>query len=180
MSRSVARRVARVAAALALLALPAAAHAQPQDLDPNNGPQFFLFGGLGPITFPADGFALTVGGPTTLRVVGLGLTGNIFQVFLNGSLAFTTAPLIASPDGTDTGALDLDAALADGRLSRGSVDLAAGTYTIGITVSGTSGFDGQGVIDANDASVVPEPAAVLTLGAGLAVLAGGAWRRRAA
>ncbi|HEY0779815.1 MAG TPA: hypothetical protein VGD56_17750 [Gemmatirosa sp.] len=177
---------ASAAVALALLG-PAAVRAQPvgpQPLYVGLGWQAFQFTGLGPVTFPATGFLLTLTGPGTVRVVDGGIVGDVFQLFVDGGAAPALTTSFPNPalDGTDTGALDGDAAWADPRLGRGTLTLGPGTYVLTFDVTrlaaGTS--DGQGYIDATlgTTAVAPEPTKVASVGVGLAVLFGAARRRR--
>lgn len=178
------RRV-RLTGAAALLALPfGAARAQPADLYPDLGWQGFFFSGPGPVFYPAEGFSLILSRRSDVRLVGGGIAGNVFALYLNGAAtpALTTSAVGATDDGADTGALDGDAAWADTRLSRGTVTLDAGNYLLNVRVvriaGGTTDQDvQQGFIDAN-ATTVPEPDALLLTGAGLAVTVVTATRRR--
>lgn len=159
---------ARLAIGAALLLLPLGTlRAQPADLFPDAGWQFFIFNGLGTPTYPAEGFALTLARGGRVQLVAGGIIGNVFELFLD---AATTPALVTSDPvdaGEDSGAGDGDAAEADPRLSHGTLALGPGAYTLRVRVRtlapGTS--DGIGFIKVVS-TVVPEPGTLLLGGAG--------------
>ena len=137
---------------------------------------------LGPGPVEGSGFLLDATQRTRLRVTDDGVTGDAFDVYVNGALAAATPSL---PGGVITGALDGDAAWGTPGLSRAQLLLDPGHYTITLAVRETgSGIDfGEGFIRADAApgkapgpnpvptpGVVPEPSSVASLAGGLGAL----------
>lgn len=127
-----------------------------------------------------DGFSFQSAHAVRLRVTDAGLAGDAFALFANGAQVALT-PLVA--DGPGTGAFDGDAAWADPSLGKVEYLLDPGSYTVTVgvlrTAFGTS--DGAGFLRADEvisAGVVPEPAPVALLAAGLGALAAFARRAR--
>lgn len=131
---------------------------------------FEWFLGVGPVEGP--GFdVVSAADQIRVRVTDAGVSGDAFDVFINGT-RFQTPSV---PGSAFTGLYTGDAAWADPRLSHGEFLLAPGTYRITIGVRELApGFDaGEGFIRADLVpfnGVVPEPASVLLLATGLAAL----------
>ena len=139
---------------------------------------FEWFLGAGPVD--GSGFLLNAVERTRIRVTDDGVTGDAFDVFLNGSFRAATPSV---PGGVLTGAFDGDAAWAAPGLSRTEFFVDPGQYTITLTLrEAGSGFEfGEGCLRADAAplaSVVPEPASLGLVAAGLVVI--GLVRRRTA
>lgn len=126
-------------------------------------------------------FTVPVGYSGTLTVVDAGFAGDRFAVLSGGTLLGHTGASAGSfPDSIGA---DFDAALADGRYSRGVFTLGAGQYSITGLLSQSVLLDGQ-PLNATiggvrlEVSPVPEPMNVLLFAAGLPVLMASLHRRR--
>jgi hypothetical protein len=162
------RRLLFCTATLLAFTLPARASAQAQ-LVPGTWSIFEWFLGIGPVD--GSGFLLDATQRMRLRVTDAGVTGDAYDVFVNGLLLAAT-PSVSG--GVFTGAFDGDVAWADPGLSKVELFLNPGRYMITLAVRETaSGFDfGEGFIRADAApiqipGVAPEPATVVTLATGL-------------
>ena len=129
----------------------------------------FSFGSApSPITFPTDGYQLSLPSSGLLRVVDCCVIGDRFDVYIDSVFAFSTTAVAPGDDGVDAGLFDGDSAWADSRVSKGSILLGPGSYQIDINVvSNAVGFSSGGGFIRADVSDVPEPASVALCGAGL-------------
>jgi hypothetical protein len=152
-------------AILGALGSPARAEAQ-ASLVPGSWSLFEWFFGVGAVDGP--GFTLDATQRMRLRVTDVGVSGDAFDIFINGLLVFGTPSV---PGGVFTGAFDGDGGWANAGLSHGELFLDPGQYTITLALrEAAPGFDfGEGFIraDVATASVAPEPATVVTLASGL-------------
>jgi hypothetical protein len=170
-------RLSITVATIVALSSPSVLEAQ-TPLTPGTWSLFEWFAGVGPVD--GNGFLLNATQRTRVRVTDDGVTGDAFDIFLNGVFLLGTPSV---PDGVFTGALDGDAAWADPGLSKIDFFLLPGQYTITLAVRQTaSGFDyGEGFLRADDAplppvSTVPEPATVGLFAAGLFGIGVARWR----
>jgi hypothetical protein len=159
------RRAAAAAALMLTFASPTRGAAQ-VPLAPGSWMLFEWFFGVGPVD--GNGFTLDATQRTSLRVTDDGVSGDAYDIFINGVL-FGGTPTM--PGGVFTGAFDGDAAWAHPALSKTQLFLNPGQYTITLAVrEAGSGFDfGEGFIraDAAPIGVVPEPATVVMMFTGL-------------
>lgn len=168
------RLVVRLTAVLtAFLALPASGAAQPP-LAPGAWTLFEWFLGRGPVE--GSGFLLDVSRRTRVRVTDAGVTGDAFDLFVDG--AFRAATPSVPGGGTPTGLFDGDAAWAEPGLSHGTLFLDPGRYVITLAVRETApGLDfGEGFLQADAAplpvpGIVPEPPPLGPLAGGVILLA---------
>lgn len=136
-------------------------------------------GGLGDGTALTFTFTVPADQAVVLNVVDGGFAGDRFTFLVNGTPVVTSAVANSYPASVGT---DFDAAFASGAYSKSSLVLGAGTYVVTGTLS-TSALDDAGsalnvTVGALQLAPVPEPEAVVSLLAGLAVL--GALRHRRA
>lgn len=133
----------------------------------------FCFGGVGSeaaagcqnqgVGVAGNTLTFTAAGPALLKVTDAFSPGDIFNVFVNSVLAFTT-----STPGTGVSSGDPDAAFDSGYFSAGSILLAAGSYNVDIFVSVSPFGAGGAYVEVESArSQVPEPASLALLGLGL-------------
>ena len=160
-------RLSFVIAIILAMSSPSRLAAQ-MPLTPGSWSFFEWFLGVGPVE--GDGFSFTASQLTRLRVVDDGVSGDAFDIFLNGALLFGTPSVTG---GVYTAAFDGDAAWAAPELSKGEIFLQPGQYTITLAVrDAASGFDyGEGFMRIDDATppvnTVPEPATAGLFAAGL-------------
>lgn len=121
-------------------------------------------------------FTIAAGSVGHLTVLDLGAAGDTFNVFNHGALLGSTSAVAQQDFNGAPFTLDTTAALADARFSRGSFTLGAGSYSIGGALLQSVSLDGEalnstaGVLKL-DVSPVPEPATVVSLIAGLLLIA---------
>jgi hypothetical protein len=116
-------------------------------------------------------FTFTLSGNGLLKVTDAFILGDRFDVWVDGSLAFTT-----SVAGIGAGEADPDAAYNSGYYSTGSFLLAAGSHQVDIFTNVTPGGTGGAYMEVESrGGNVPEPDALALTGLALAALA---WSRR--
>ncbi len=132
----------------------------------------------GPGVWATPTFSLSADDTCTVQITDAFLTGDQFEVYVDGVLAITTSTPV---DGLNLG-LDTDAAWAEPAYSKGCFVLDAGRYELSIkNILIPTGYpDGGAYIRALDGVVpcVPEPSSVVALVSGLGGVLGLAWRRR--
>jgi hypothetical protein len=169
-------RGALLAAALTLAAAAPLSAARAQlPLTTGSWQPFAWYDGAGPVGDPFGGYTFTITGPGTLRVVDTDVIGDVFQLFLNGTLRLTTSAPPSDYVGMGLGTYDGDIEWTyRDYWSFGELALDPGTYQLDLVVQETApGWDyGQAWIrlDAEEApptSTVPEPASVTLLATGL-------------
>lgn len=129
---------------------------------------FGFIGGAGGIVIPSDSFQLTTTSSVRIDLTDILLIGDQYRLSVTGSAIamMTTSPILSSKDGVLTGALTFTDAWANPFLSKGSLYLGPGIYQLGIeAIRVAPGFNlPGGYIRAVN---VPEPSALLMLGAGI-------------
>jgi hypothetical protein len=121
-----------------------------------------------------DLVTFTAVAPVTLEITDAYMQGDMFDVNINsGAIVFTTSTV---PSGSGT-VQDPNLAFADPTYSHGSANLAAGVYSVNVTVNTAPFGEGGAYLQVvSSGSGTPEPGTLLMLGGGLvAVLLG---RRR--
>lgn len=162
-----------IAAAIAALSLNAHAVTAPTD-----GSWFeFDFDAAGSALYDLNtldnSFSFTLAQSGVLRAMDVGFSGDRFEIFANGlSLGLTSVPF-AQGSG-DEPVFDITTVSTDNRFSKGSWNLAAGSYTItGVAALSPEG-GGYGVMSITP---VPEPESWAMLLAGLGMVGAIARRR---
>lgn len=112
----------------------------------------------------------TLTGPGLLKVTDAFVPGDLFDVFVNGLLAFST-----SGAGTGPNLSDPDAAYGSGYYATGSAVLGAGAYTVQVITGTNTGAGGAYIEVESTTAPVPEPGALALVGIAMAGLA---WSRR--
>jgi hypothetical protein len=164
-------RLSAVAASL-LFASALAAPASAVTLVQDSGWQYMSFGGVGSQINPS--FEFTVVGNATLKITDAFLSGDQFEVFLNGlSKGLTSTPI---NDGS-TASFDYDGAFASSSFSHGSYVLTSGNYVLTAAVTLSPYGGGGGAVELISSGAVPEPATWAMMIGGMGVV-GGAMRRR--
>jgi hypothetical protein len=156
------------------LCLPPAALAGPIVVDA--GWYSFSVAGVGS---PASGnpFTFTAVGPVLLKVTDAYLVGDVFDVYVNSVLAFTTSSPGPGPYPADVFTNNPDEAFASPLWSSGSIWLNPGSYSVDIFARAAPWPGSAGAfIEVESAAAIPEPVSTVLVGSGLAV----AWllRRR--
>jgi len=155
------------------LCLPPAALAGPIVVDAG----WYLFSVRG-VGSPASGnpFTFTAVGPVLLKVTDAFLVGDVFDVYVNSVLAFTTSSPGPGPYSMDFWTDNPDEAFASPLWSSGSLLLSPGSYSVDIFASASPWGSGGAFIEVESAAAIPEPVSTVLVGSGLAA----AWllRRR--
>ena len=115
-------------------------------------------------------------GPALLKVTDAFTVGDVFDVFVNSVLAFTT-----SDPGVLPGPAQIifpDPAFSSGIYSAGSVLLGAGSYSVDIFVATSPNPPGGVAFVEVESTVIPIPAAAWLFGSGLIGLFGIARRKK--
>jgi hypothetical protein len=151
------------------LSLPAAADPIPLPLGEW---ATFSWVDLGPINSPSDGFTLTTSVPVNVRVTDCCVTGDAFDLLVNGDVA-ASSPLV---EGDLFRAGEADEAWADPLLSKLLLPLPAGQYHLAISTRALAPccLSGAGFIRADP---VPEPSTMTLVGFGIMALGFCAFRR---
>jgi PEP-CTERM motif len=111
-----------------------------------------------------NSFTFNLAGPGTLQVTDAFLFGDIFNVFVDSSLAFTTGG--GSHLGATTG--NPNTAFSSGAYDIGSIALTAGSHSVDIITVATPGGSGGAYVQVlNQTAAVPEPGALGLLALGL-------------
>ncbi|MES9869274.1 MAG: PEP-CTERM sorting domain-containing protein [Sedimenticola sp.] len=139
-------------------------------ITPDAGWYGFCFGGTGSAAYEGcqnegvgvagNTMTFTLTGPASLKVTDGFNIGDIFDVYINSVLAFTT-----STPGSGSTLTDPDDLFASGYYSAGSMSLGAGSYEVDIFAA-ASPFGGGGAY-VSVQSEVPAPATLALLGLGL-------------
>ncbi len=126
----------------------------------------FGSGGATPCLFDPDSIGNTIelnlDSSAYLQVTDVGIPGDVFDVYIDAVLAFTT-----SAPGFGLPITDPDNAFAASFMSSGSILLAAGSYSIDIFANTVPFFLGKGYIQA--VSVVPAPSVLALMCLGLII-----------
>jgi hypothetical protein len=122
----------------------------------------------GPGVMAIPSFDLTTGGLTTIQVTDAYITGDQFEVYVDGLLKLTTNS-VREMGGSY--AASGDDAWPDARYSKGWFDLGAGDYVI--EIKNIAGYtSGDGYIRAIQGEAVPEPMSLVLGAMGLAAMGG--------
>jgi len=165
-----------IAAAITIFSLNASAVITPPVDVPTDGSWIqFDFDQAGSALYDlstqSNSFSFNLSQPGVLRAVDLGFSGDQFTIFANGaSLGLTSTPVAQSVDQQ----FDAPIAWNNARWSKGSWNLAAGTYTI-TGIATLSPYDGG--YGAMSVVAVPEPESWAMLLAGLGMVGAIARRR---
>lgn len=117
-------------------------------------------------------FSFTLTQNSLLRVIDAGFSGDRFEIRANGSLlGLTSTPV--TQDFSEEPIFDINTLLSDSRFSKGSWNLAAGSYTITGLATHSMG-SGLGYMSI---AAVPEPESFAMLLAGLGLIGAIARRR---
>ncbi|MFA7441709.1 MAG: PEPxxWA-CTERM sorting domain-containing protein [Sphingomonadaceae bacterium] len=157
-------------AAVVAVALPAASASAAIPLTVNGGWQAFNFGSAGS-AIENEPFIFTLTGPGVFKITDAFLSGDQFEIFINGVSHGLTSVPVAGSNVSD----DYAAAFASPAFSSASYQLGAGAYSVTgiVTLSSRGGGGGAEVV------AVPEPATWAMLIAGFGMVGAGL-RRRAA
>lgn len=118
-------------------------------------------------------FSFTLNQASVLRVVDAGFSGDQFSIFANGNaLGSTSAPI--AQGGNENPIFDAATVWNDARFSKGTWNLAAGTYTLTGTATASPLDAGYGFMSV---TAVPEPESYAMLLAGLGLMGAIARRR---
>jgi hypothetical protein len=130
--------------------------------------------GYGPST--GNPFTFTAVGPVLLKVTDAFRVGDVFDVYVNSVLAFTTSSPGPGPYSMVFWTDNPDEAFASPLWSSGSLWLNPGSYSVDIFASASPWGSGEAFIEVVSAAAIPEPVSTVLVGSGLAV----AWllRRR--
>jgi PEP-CTERM motif len=112
-----------------------------------------------------NAFTITLATPGLLKVTDAFVFGDIFDVFVNGVLSFTTGGGVAGPTTSDP-----DVAFNSGNYDKGSVALPIGNYSIDVFTRVTPGGIGGAylqVLDNQPDGTVPNPGTLSLVGLGL-------------
>ena len=174
-------RVLKVLASAALISASAASMAGPIAVDA--GWYGFCFGGPGSaatvgcqnlgVGTEGNPFTFSLGGPGLLKVTDAFDIGDVFDVYVNSVLTFTT-----STPGAGSSTSDPDVAFASGYYSAGSLVLAAGNYSVDVFVNQSPFGGGGAYLEVESRHAVPLPGTLALVGLGLAGF--GLRRRRTA
>ncbi|MBM6577102.1 FxDxF family PEP-CTERM protein [Microvirga sp. SRT01] len=163
-------RLSAVAASL-LFASALAAPASAVTLVQDSGWQYMSFGDVGSQISPS--FEFTVVGNATLKITDAFLSGDQFEVFLNG----LSKGLTSTPVNDGSSAVDYDIAFSSSSFSHGSYVLTSGNYVLTAAVTLSPYGGGGGGVELISSGAVPEPATWAMMIGGMGVV-GGAMRRR--
>jgi hypothetical protein len=125
----------------------------------------FSWGGVGQAS---PSFTYSSATPTLLRVVDCCVIGDQFSIYVNGVFALTTSDPSAWDD--QDGGFE-DSAWTDPRMSKGSILLPAGAYTVDeYVIRAATGYAEGSASIRYDASAIPEPASMALVAIGAAAL----------
>ena len=153
-------------------------------ITPDAGWYGFCFGGVGSaaaaggcqgegVGEAGNTMTFTLTDPSLLKVTDAYKVGDVFDIYVDSVLAFTTS---APGAGIETS--NPDDAFESGYYSAGSLLLGAGSYSVDIIVVASPFGGGGAYVEVQ--SAIPVPAAVWLFGSGLLGLVGLARRKKAA